>query len=298
MQTRPFPIEPVRDGIMTKVRPPTVLVEEGGDGTRRDAAALAAAGRSGHGLVVELIGPPGAGKTTLACAAAAEFERRGIPVHLSISARPGEPSSKSGAAPAPRSRGSFAVLSRTAKLLDVLPGMPGATRTDPVADALMRLMPLAPGLRALRRRRYLAGLAQVGPEHELLLQDQGYLCAIAGLALDSGRTGDRALVAALDLAPLPEIAVRVDVPRGIADDRLRRRRRQLGRAERLLERAAADTFRLGEVFDLIEVLLEDRGRSVLRVSGQDQASLEAAVSAMVEAVQAHRTTRRDAKARR
>ncbi|PRY25201.1 thymidylate kinase [Aliiruegeria haliotis] len=234
------------------------------------------------GSVLELIGPPASGKTTLALAVAAELRQRGTPVNLQVSARPGEvpgDTLEPGAAlndSAPRPR------SRAAKLGDILRDALGTTARDPLAAALLELMPLSGSLNALRRRRYLASLA-AGQGTGLTLRDQGYLCAVAGLALDSGRTDEAILNKALRLIPLPDVTVWIDVAPDVTAARLRDRLSQQGRAARLLERTPDANPALARVFDTIMSLLERDGKCVVRVCGEAWTDFEAAVPVIVSA---------------
>lgn len=219
-----------------------------------------------HGRIhIEIFGPPGAGKTTLARAAAADLARHGLAVRLAISARPSE---------SVASR-RFALTSRLSKLGGAVSQI---LSSDPVTERLLKLMPLPRWSASLRRRRYIAGLARFARVDGVLVQDQGYLCAIAGLALDSKRTDESIIAQALDVVPLPDIAVGLCVSNEVSAKRLNQRHANQGIAVRVLERPPADNECLEQIFAVIDAKLQMRSLSVLRVFGRDQSDLKAAVS--------------------
>lgn len=225
----------------------------------------------GERTAIEMFGPPGAGKTTLARALAADLALHGLPVHLAISARPEE----SSAGP------SSALASRLSKLGSAVSQI---IRNDPVAEALLQQMPLPRWSASLRRRRYIASLARYAAVDGVVVQDQGYLCAIAGLALDSNRSDGRVVAQALSVIPLPDIAVRLCVSPDICGIRLGQRHAKQGLAARVLERSPADTKGLEDIFAAIDAALQKRNVSVLQVSGRDQSSLQSAVALITNTV--------------
>ncbi len=227
-------------------------------------------------FVVEFIGAAGTGKTTLALAVASALREGGTPLSLALSARPRELPCDDG-----RTSHARALAVRLAR------GIRGiATRAErsETAERLLSLMPLPPGIARLRRRRYIARLDCQETCETVLLRDQGYLCAVAGLAKDSGRMDRGAILAAVAAVPLPDIAIRLRVPGTVIHERLARRLGAQGWAERMLERSPDDTVAMEAIFDSIEAALMANGCAVVSVSGRDAAGPGIATVAILDAM--------------
>jgi len=225
-------------------------------------------------FVVEFVGAPGAGKTTLALAVAAALRASGATLSLAMSTRPGE--LPDGAMPRAPAR---AIAVRIARAIE--PRRRSCGPGDAAGRRLLFLMPLANPVARARRRRYLARLDCEGAcDAPLLLRDQGYLCAVAGLALDAGCADQRSLGAAIRTVPLPDLAIRPRIPDGLRRERLLRRLERQSWAERLLERSPDESVALEAIFDLMEAALGAAGCPVFSVPGDDVAATGAAVAAI------------------
>ncbi|SFI52545.1 AAA family ATPase [Albimonas pacifica] len=231
--------------------------------------------------LVEMVGPAACGKTTLARALVAALQARGRAARLAASARPSEGEDdprgwRTGAGPllAPASR-----MAKAAALAPTLAGRPSAQRST---REILGALPPRSFMWELRYRRY---LDQLGARWEEALAfpgatvfDQGFLSAVASLAA-LGRALDVAACArALDAAPRPDLAVRLDAPLERLEHRLTLRLRAQGPVERLLEPGPAAAPAQLAAFEALDVLLERRALRVLRLSVPDLDALPAAVA--------------------
>jgi thymidylate kinase len=237
-------------------------------------------------MIVELFGPPGVGKTTLACAVAARLRERGRCVKLVLSYRPSEDPRAS-----PEGSGRLRTPAALRRLVRPMvesfaaaghSADPGAARA---AAELMRLLAPRNVVQSLRQRQYLLRLSRTWRGAALagdIVFDQGfvqavYTCALLAEAVDSERIG-----LALDAVPEPDLLIRLDAPQEILEARLADRRRRQGRIEQLLDAWT----NLGSlwIFDRLHELLRARGRPITCVDSAEQRSVAEGVDEVEEII--------------
>jgi thymidylate kinase len=246
-------------------------------------------------MIVELFGPPAAGKTTLAHALATALEKNGCDVQLIASSRPAEHDPiqlESTRAFARCGTTLAAPLSRAAKLVSVMPVLLPGARSDELAANLMNLLPPRNVLRSLRYRRYLSLLSRswhmANASNRIVIFDQGFLMALCSLVL-LARCADRRLIArGLELIPRPNLLIRLDVPRETLEARLRERLGRQGALERLFENDLRTSLRQIEMTGEVAHMLQDQGGRMMHVSCLDRRLLETAVDRIVREIGAKR----------
>jgi hypothetical protein len=133
-------------------------------------------------VIVEIFGPPAAGKTTLASALAATLEENGLGAELIMSSRPAERALiRSGTTEAftlLRTR-LLAPLMRAAKVVSAVPLIfPGAS-SDPIVANLLNLLPPRNVLWSIRYHRYLSRLCRswrmARASDQVVIFDQGFV---------------------------------------------------------------------------------------------------------------------------
>jgi hypothetical protein len=233
-------------------------------------------------MIIELFGPAAAGKTTLSRALEAALAASGHSVRIVASARPAEEASSDEAHGSGLGMSGF--LSRSAKAASVLPLLLSSWRSE--EPLLQVLLPPRNMLWSMRYTRYLSNLhsswTRARASEGICVFDQAYMTALCALMVLSNKTTSEAVASALDALPQPDILVRMEAPRGVLEDRLRRRLAGQGLFERLFELDVEDNLRQADAADGLDGLLRARGRNAIRVSSLDRDGLARAVARVVD----------------
>lgn len=240
-------------------------------------------------MIIECLGPPASGKTTLAVALAERLRQGGLDVQLRLSSRPGE------GFLGRMEEGSRALLSplgtmarrllRPAYELTVAAVRSFADRADGhCSDALARGLARGQILRFLRMKQYLIRLenawSQATRKEAICIFDQGYLQVIATIMLHRPDLGDAELMTLIEAAPKSDLVIFVDTPVDEIERRLGQRRRKLGRLGWLFEEELGAIRRQAEAAAHLKELLSQSGRRILAVQCADEALVESFVGGM------------------
>ena len=177
-------------------------------------------------MIVELFGPPCAGKTTFARLLVSGLQARGLPARALISARASEADAPGGAARRPATGTADAQAWKR-------------DACEAVNKAMLRLLPPRSPIWQVRLRRYLrvlaASWARCDKSADVVVFDQGYTQALCSLVSLTRRPEPACVQAAADLLPRPALRINLTVPRGVLVARLAQRSRCLTLRERILE---------------------------------------------------------------
>jgi thymidylate kinase len=244
-------------------------------------------------MIIEIFGPPGAGKTTFAHALSKRLRESGYVVELTLSYRPAEHWSPPNLCPrAPSEHRVAAVPRRLSRpLLEMLAiaRRPFAlSHNIGAAAGLLKILPPRNMAAAIRLSQYILRLShswyRASAARHIVLFDQAFVQLICSLAL-LGRAADESLVAhALDSAPRSDLLIRLDAPLDILTARLKDRVWRQSAMERLFELDLNTNLKSIRIIDQLSRLLLKRDHSMVCASSLDQQSLSASLEAVDEAL--------------
>lgn len=234
-------------------------------------------------MIVELFGPPGAGKTTLAHAIAAQLRTDGCKVNLRLSHRPGEQmpdvAHKAETREEPKFIHTFYRLMRPATELLSAAGI--AKGTPCGTAALVSMLPRAGVFQTLRLRQYLTRLSsawlRASESCDVAIFDQAFVQAIASLLILRPNISDTQVLAVIEAIPRSDLIILVHAPIPQIEWRLTRRRQSLGKVGCLFEESRGTVQDHVLVADRLNDLLAQSGRKLLCIRSADDCLLDQTV---------------------
>jgi thymidylate kinase len=249
-------------------------------------------------MIVELFGHPGVGKTTFARALAARLKERGAAVELILSYRPAERvAALDPCATAPAK----AILARrlARPIFEML-----ALARHPLINAqgvisavsLVRKLPPRTVLSAMREVQYIARLSsswhRACHEPHIVVFDQAYVQAVSSLAAHCSAMDEAQLADTLELAPRPDLLIRLEAPLEVLRARLHHRKCLQSAIERLFELNVQANLESMAIIDRLTNVLRERGQPMTCIASLDEASLRQGVEKIVRQIMGEMTAER------
>jgi len=247
-------------------------------------------------MIVELFGPPGAGKSTFARALAARLRELGHCAELIPSARPREEqaslasaSSLERLAASIGGVASLRVIRAAAQAMDATIGANSRENGDAAAALLAKAFHPKDFLRSIRLRQYAHRLMRrwdyASKKNGVVIFDQAYVQLLVSYVLLSRQVGDEEIEKLIDVLPKADLLIKVDEDAAVIEQRLRDREREQSYIERFLELGLQTNLESIDVVFRLERLLRRRGVETCDGSSLDGMFLQRmakAASAIVE----------------
>ncbi len=222
-------------------------------------------------MIIELFGPPAAGKTTIARNLAVQLKRSGRPVETVLSFRPGESIERVGdgrSMPPPLS--AIRRLTRpTIEFLACMGHMSLGSRHTSIASELLALLPPANLVWSVRLRQYITRLESswrlAEQSDATVIIDQGFVQAVCSLVLLVRTPSAGAIEKALALIPKADHWIRIDAPRHLLRARLQARRRGQSWIERRFELDTETSLRSIEVLNMLDPILRRYAPHIVQI---------------------------------
>ena len=243
-------------------------------------------------MIIELLGAPSAGKTTLARSLTGRLRDRQIPIELWLSYRPAELSNRAATGSTIRRRGPSTVLRRIARpafeMLNAARNPLENPSDAALSGKLMRILKPRNLLWSLRMRQYMQRLSyawlRAARSSDIVLFDQGFGQAICSLAVVAAEQSEWRIERALREVPAADLVVRLRVDDEIIAQRLRARALGQSWIERLLEFDVDANLRVARLVDTVQDALSRLERPLLAFDAQDYNALERALAMLEHAV--------------